>query len=94
MKSIRVLLAFSVFALCAGLASAHCGTCEKKGHSDEAKKQECAAKCDKAKEGCEKDCAKPCCKKECSEADKAKCDKDKKSCCPAAAEAGKDAAKK
>jgi hypothetical protein len=85
MKSIRVLAALSVFALCAGLASANCGTCEKKEH------------CDKEGAKCEEKCDKPCCKKECSEADKAectaadkaKCDKDKMACCEEAAKAGK-----
>ncbi len=90
MKPIRVLLVLSVFAVCAGLASANCGTCEKKEKCDEAKKQECAVKCDKAKADCPKDCAKPCCTKDAT-CDMAKgCDKDKAmSCCAEAAKAGK-----
>ena len=72
MKSIRVLAALSVFALCAGLASADCGSCEKKEH------------CDKEKAKCEEKCEKACEKKECTEADKAKCDKEKAECCAAA----------
>lgn len=79
MKSIRVLLAVSIFALFAGIASANCGSCEKKETCDKAE----------AKAACAKDCDKPCCKKECSEADKAKCEVAKMSCCEEAAKAGK-----
>lgn len=77
MKSIRVLAALSVFALCASLASADCGSCEKKEH------------CDKEKAKCEEKCEKACDKKECTEADKAKCDKEKMECCEKAAKEGK-----
>lgn len=88
MKSIRVLLALSVFALCAGLASANCGTCEKKDQCTDADKAACAEKCDKAKADCPKDCDKPCCKKDGAAADQAKCEK-KMKCCEEAAKAGK-----
>lgn len=78
MKSLRVLFALAVFAACAGLASADCGTCEKK------------EKCDKAMADCPKDCDKPCCKKDAAcDATKGG-DKDKvMACCAEAAKAGK-----
>ena len=81
MKSIRILFALVTFAACAGLASADCGTCEKK------------EQCDKADKACPVNCDKPCCKKECSEADKAKCDEAKMACCEEAAKAGKSCEK-
>ncbi len=93
MKSIRVLLAVSSFALLAGFAAANCGSCEGKDHGDKAPAKQCAAKCDAAKPGCEKDCDKPCCKKACSEADKAKCTAQKMACCEAAAKEGKSCEK-
>lgn len=87
MKSLRVLIIFSALAVSAGVASADCGTCEKKDQ------------CDKPK--CEQPAKSECCQKACTEADKAKCDKakcDKEqkcceqkpvACCDEAAKAGK-----
>ncbi len=80
MKSLRVLIVLSALALGAGIASANCGTCEKKDHCDKAKCCEC--KCEKCAKG-------ECCQKSCTEADKAKCDKEKMACCEEAAKAGK-----
>lgn len=77
MKPIRVLAALSAFAFCASLASADCGSCEKKEHCDK-EKAKCEEKCDKAE------------KKECTEADKAKCEKAKMECCEKAAKEGKN----
>lgn len=78
MKSIRVLFALSVFALCAGIASAEAPATDKK------------VTCDKADKACTEKCDKPCCKKDAA-CDAAKgCDKDKAmSCCEEAAKAGK-----
>lgn len=94
MKSIRVLLTLSVFALCAGLASADCGTCEKKDKCTDADRAACAEKCDKAKADCPKDCDQPCCKKDCAAADNAKCEKKAKCCDKAAKDAKAPAAEK
>lgn len=89
MKSIRVLFALTVFAVGAGLASADCGTCEKKETCDKADKA-CAEQCDKAKVDCPKDCDKPCCKKDAACDATKGCDKDKAmACCAEAAKAGK-----
>lgn len=99
MKSIRVLLAVSVFALCAGIAAANCGTCDKKDQSA-ADKAPCAENCDKAKGCCGKDCQCPECTKACADADKAKCECPKDCQCPKCKETGakceqpKDEAKK
>ena len=82
MKSIRVLFALSVFAACASMASADCGTCEKKDQCTKADSTT-AATCDKPKMAC------------CEEAAKAgkvceKCNPPAKmTCCEEAAKAGK-----
>ncbi|MBK8475923.1 MAG: hypothetical protein IPL39_06305 [Opitutaceae bacterium] len=83
MKSLRVLLALSVFTVCAGLASA-ADAPVKKEQCDKADKT-CAATCDKTAATCDKakacpaDCDKPCCKKDAAAM----------ACCAEAAKAGK-----
>jgi len=81
MKPIRVLLAVSVFTLCAGLSSAASAPSETKDQCTKADKAACTEKCDKAKACCPKDCQCPKCQEARAEADKAKCDM-AKGCCP------------
>ena len=71
MKSLRILAALSVFAFGAALASADCGTCEKK---DQSTAKCCECKCEKCAKG-------ECCQKTCTEAEKAQCKDQKKACC-------------
>ncbi len=101
MKTIRVLLVASVFALSAGIAAANCGTCDKKDQCTDADKAKCAEKCDKDKTCCGKDCHCPECKKVCADSDKAKGECPKDCQCPKCKESGakcceqpKDEAKK
>lgn len=78
MKAIRALLTFAALTLTGALATANCGNCEAPDQAAK-DKPKCEAKCDKP---CEK-------AKECAPADKAKCDKEKMSCCEEAAKEGK-----
>jgi len=77
MKTIRVLLVASVFSLVAGIATANCGSCDKKDHCA-ADKAQCSDKCNKEKSCCGKDCQCPDCTKECAVSghEKAACPKD------------------
>ena len=77
MKTIRVLLVASVFSLIAGIATANCGSCDKKEHCA-ADKAQCSEKCDKEKSCCGKDCQCPDCTKACAVSghEKAACPKD------------------
>lgn len=80
MKSLRVLVVLAVLSLGAGVASANCGSCDKK-EACPAGHEACAEKCD-AKAAGEK--------KECPAGEQAKA---KHTCCEEAAKAGKTCAK-
>lgn len=78
MKSIRALFVLTSLVLGGVMTYANCGSCESADHAE------------KEKPKCEAKCEKPCDKsQECAASDKAKCDKEKMTCCEEAAKAGK-----